>query len=323
LTQRLLTFAKGGDPIKKPISLHEIVTETATLTLAGSNSMVELSLPGDLHLVSADCGQLSQALGNLLINADQAMPGGGEIRVQGENITVAPGIKTGHPPGADLGLPPGKYVKITVSDQGMGIPAEYQEIVFEPFFSSKYNCSGLGLTTAYSIIKNHQGYLKLASQAGAGASFSIYLPALEARAATAPKTGAAPLPGQGNILIMDDDEKVRTVLEKMLRALGYEVASSGNGAEAVALYREAFSAKRPYTAVIFDLTIPGGMGGKEAVAELRKIDPGVKAIVSSGYSDDPIMAECIKYGFSNVICKPYRISELSRILQEVLTGSDR
>jgi len=320
LSKRLLTFAKGGEPIKKAISLREVLTESVNLTLAGSKCIWELSLPDDFWLVEADEGQINQVISNLLVNADQAMPAGGVIKVQGENVTVGERRESSPPPGEKVTLAPGKYVKIAVIDQGGGIPPEHLEKVFEPFFSTKPKCSGLGLTTAYSIIKSHKGYLNIVSEVGVGTSCSIYLPAIGAPARPAGKMTATPLQGHGKILIMDDDEKVRSVLDRMLKAIGYDVVSSDNGANAIELYKEALNSDRPFAAVIFDLTVPGGMGGMEALEQLLKIDRHIKAIVSSGYSDDPIMAEFTKYGFSNVILKPYRISELSKVLLEVVNG---
>lgn len=320
LSQRLLTFAKGGEPIKKPLSLREVLTEATNLTLSGSKSICELSLPADLRLVAADEGQINQVIVNLLLNADQAMPAGGVIKIQGENVTLAGRAESSHSQGEELSLSPGQYVKVTITDQGMGIPPEHLEKIFEPFFSSKPNCSGLGLATAYSIIKNHQGSLTIASEVGAGTSCHIYLPAMETPAHPSTHLAVEPVQGQGRILLMDDDERVRSVLDKMLRVMGYEVVGADDGATAIELYTQALASDQPFAAVIFDLTVPGGMGGKEALEQLLKIDGSIKAIVSSGYSDDPIMAEFKKYGFSNVILKPYRLSELSKVISAVING---
>jgi PAS domain S-box-containing protein len=318
LSQRLLTFAKGGEPIKQVTSVKELLIETANLMLTGSKSRGKFSLAADLWLVDIDEGQINQVFSNLLINADQAMPAGGIIEIQAENVTLGTGEELMLSPEKVVNLSPGNYIKITVADQGLGITPDHHDKIFDPYFTTKPGCSGLGLSTTYSIIKNHQGYISFESEVGVGTRYYIYLPALESTASNQKKAVASPLTGQGKILIMDDDENVRDVLNKMLQKIGYEVVSACDGAEAVDLYQQAMDSKQPWAAVIFDLTIPGGMGGKEALERLVKIDPDIKAIVSSGYSDDQVMAEFKNYGFSGVIPKPYRLAELRAILHEVI-----
>lgn len=310
LSRQLLTFAKGGAPIKELISLATEVTETGFFASRGSNVKCEFVFPADLWGVEADPGQISQVFQNLIINAIQAMPAGGTIRVRGENLELRPG--------SDLPLDPGNYVKTSIQDQGIGIPADYLPRIFDPYFSTKQKGSGLGLATAYAIVKNHHGHIAVESQLGAGTNVRVYLPATA-------QSKIEPLPeklkvvtGQGKILVMDDEEIVRQTLSKLLGYLGYEVMFAKDGDEAIEQFSQAREGGQEFDAVILDLTVPGGMGGKAAIEELLRIDPQVKAIVSSGYSDDPIMANFAAYGFSGVIAKPYRVAELSKVLHRAL-----
>jgi PAS domain S-box-containing protein len=310
LARQLLTFAKGGAPVKKATSLVKLLGETVKLSLAGSRSLWDLSLPDNLWSVEIDEGQISQVISNLLINADQAMSQGGIIKIAAENIIIEKG--------ADLPLSQGEYVKIRITDQGPGIPKEYLDKIFDPYFSTKEKGSGLGLATAYSIIKSHSGHIKVLSQLRVGTTFEIYLPAMRATAFDTEDYFATLIKGQGKILVLDDDEKIRDVLCRMLAQLGYQAESASDGRQAIEKFVQAMETGKKFDAVILDLTIPGGMGGKETLGNLLRIDPQVKALASSGYSDDPIMAGFQKYGFCEVIAKPYKIMELSKILQEVL-----
>jgi PAS domain S-box-containing protein len=308
LAGQLLSFAKGGLPIKKITSAAELIKDSLNLALSGSKARSKLMIPEDLWPIEVDEGQISQVFNNLLINADQAMPEGGTITVAAENVTL----------GDELPLAPGDYVKVTVSDQGVGIPQNYLGKIFDPYFTTKQKGSGLGLATSYSIIRNNSGYISVESKVGKGTSFYVYLPAVQAGKLPQERVAPEVIMGQGRVLIMDDDEMVRDMLGEMLDKLGYEADSAVNGEEAIKKYQEALEANRPFSAAIFDLTVPGGMGGKEAISRLLEIDPQIKAIVSSGYSDDPIMANFQKFGFIGVISKPYRVIELSKILSEVL-----
>ncbi len=310
LSRKLLTFAKGGAPIKEIISIANLLKESANLTLSGSKSRHEVSIPNDLWSVEADEGQINQVISNLLINADQAMPEGGVIKITAENILVKAE--------SNLPLSEGKYVKFAIADQGIGISPKYLGKIFDPYFSTKQKGSGLGLATAYSIIKNHSGHIQVESQIGVGTTFHIYLPAT-GKGVPAESLTVKPAMGQGKVLIMDDEAMVREVLGRMLSRLGYEVDFASDGSQAIEKFVTAKETNQPFDAVILDLTVPGGMGGKEAIQDLLKINPKVKAIVSSGYSEDPIMAEFQKYGFSEVIAKPYRVSEMSKILQKVIS----
>ncbi len=312
LSRQLLTFAKGGRPIKKVISIEKLLRESAGLILSGAKSRCEFAIARGLWAIEADEGQISQVISNLLINADQAMPEGGVIKVRAENIQAE------NQPDFPLGS--GKFVKLTFSDQGIGIAPKYLDKIFDPYFSTKQKGSGLGLATAYSIIQNHSGHIKVESRAGAGTTFEIYLPATEAQAVAAESETGKPARGHGTILVMDDEEMVSKILGKILNHLGYQVDFANDGSQAIKKFIQAKQSGRPVAAVILDLTVPGAMGGKETIQELLKIDPQVKAIVSSGYSDDPIMANFRKYGFCEVIAKPYKLLELSQTLQRVVAG---
>ena len=311
LTQKLLTFSKGGFPVKKAASISELIRDSAGFVLSGSNVRCEYSTPGNLWPVDVDEGQISQVINNLIINADQAMQQGGIIQVSCENVVLNK---------ADLlPLKGGNYVKISIKDHGVGIPEKYIEKIFDPFFSTKLNGTGLGLSTVYSIIKRHNGYIAVESKKELGTTFYIYLPASR-KDIQQKKDDTVIIGGKGKILVMDDEEIVREVLGAMLVSIGYGVEYATNGEEAVELYRVAKGSGAPFDAVILDLTIPGGMGGKKAIQGLLKIDPGVKAIVSSGYSNDPVMADFREYGFSGVAAKPYKIKQLSETVHNVIKG---
>ena len=312
LTQQLLTFAKGGTPIKKTAAIAELIRDTASFALRGSNVRSEVSLAEDLWAVDVDEGQISQVIHNLVINADQAMPQGGILKMRAENVRID--SKKAIP------LPEGKYVAIAIIDQGVGIPKEYVAKIFDPFFTTKQKGSGLGLASSYSIISNHGGHITVESIPGSGSTFTFYLPASEKKIESKKPAIEMLRSGIGKILIMDDEELIRDVARDILKSLGYETDLARDGAEALDLYRKAKDAGKPYAAVIMDLTIPGGMGGEEAVKKLHAIDPDAKAIVSSGYSTGPIMSDFKAYGFSGVITKPYRIADMGATLQLVING---
>jgi PAS domain S-box-containing protein len=310
LTQRLLTFSKGGAPVRKSVSLAEIVTESAGLALTGSSSICEFSLAPDLWPVYVDDGQISQVIGNIVINAHQAMPEGGRIRINGENILYE---KKDFLSGLQ-----GRFVRLDIRDEGHGIDEELRGRVFDPFFSTKSKGRGLGLASCYSIIKNHEGHISLHSEPREGTTFTIILPASASPAVNSGCAAEQPVFGSGRILIMDDEEIIREIAREIIEQLGYRAEVASDGEEAIRIYGRAMESGSTFHAVIMDLTVPGGMGGKEAVSRLLAIDPDVRAIVSSGYSNDPIMANYREYGFVEVVSKPYTIEELSRKLMEVL-----
>ncbi len=311
LTQQLLTFSSGGAPIKKTISIGKLIEDTVGFALRGSNVRPEFYLPDDLWAIVADEGQINQVISNIIINAVQAMPQGGIVNVEAENLVISRR--------RTLPLPRGNYVEITIRDYGIGIAKEHLARIFEPFFTTKQKGSGLGLATSYSIIKKHDGHIAVESKLGAGTTVYVYLPAsMETTPIREEVIEEAVLVGNGRILVMDDEETVRKLLYAGLTEVGYEVQLTNDGAEAIERYSEAKKAGQPFDAVILDLTIPGGIGGKEAIKKLLELDPDVKAIVSSGYATDPIMAEYKEYGFSAVVPKPYSVAQIEKTLQGLL-----
>lgn len=297
--------------------MAEIIRQTIGFSLSGSEVSLTFEAPENLWPVQVDSGQISQVIHNLILNACQAMPEGGILSVACINLDFKRKAN-------EYGLPldSGKYVKIKFRDQGCGIPPDNLQKVFDPFFSTKETGSGLGLATTYSIIKRHQGHIEVDSEIGKGTCFTIYLPATPRAIPPAVKEEPAIQHGHGRILLMDDEAMVRNAAEGMLRVLGYEVDSVVNGMEAVEHYQRARESGRPFDAVIMDLTIPGGMGGKVAIRKLRRLDPNVRAIVSSGYADGPVMAEFRKFGFRGVMAKPYELTTLSSVLSEVLLNNE-
>jgi len=312
LTQHLLTFSRGGAPVKKAASITELLRDSVMFALTGSNVQCKFSIPADLRPLDVDEGQMNQVINNLIVNALQAMPEGGTIKVGAENIIVGAG--------QDLPLKEGKYVKISIEDEGIGISKAHLQKIFDPYFTTKQKGSGLGLAITYSIVRQHGGYIDVESDLGVGTKFSIYLPASSANMAAKERPGKEIIGGEGKVLLMDDEEVVRDVAGEMLKHMGYTVEFAKDGIGAIDLYIKARSSGRPFDVVIMDLTIPGGMGGKEAIKRLREIDPSVKAVVSSGYSNDPIMADFRSYGFSGIVAKPYKIEELGRVLDTVRKG---
>jgi len=314
LTHQLLTFSKGGAPIKKATSVVELAKDSARFALRGSNVRCDFSFPEDLWTVNVDAGQISQVINNMIINADQAMPEGGIINIQFENVTLTENDL--------LPLNAGEYVKISIKDQGIGISGEYLQKIFDPYFTTKHKGSGLGLATSYAIIKKHDGRITVDSKMGSGTTFHIYLPSSKEKVLLHSTDDKTHLKGSGKILFMDDEEAVRKTTGFMLGSLGYNVVFAIDGDEAIKLYKKAIESGEPFDAVIMDLTIAGGMGGKEAVKKLIELDPNVKTIVSSGYSNDPVMSDYKQYGFHGVIAKPYQIEELSYTISKVIeTGT--
>lgn len=307
LASQLLTFGKGGAPIIRTASVAQLLAASVDLARAGSQVRFDLAIPDSLWPAELDAEQMNQVFHNVLLNARQAAPEGSAIEVGALNVV----IKEGMPP-----IRAGKYVRVSVRDYGCGIPAEILPKIFDPYFTTKQTGSGLGLATAYSIVTKHRGHISVESTVDEGATFHIHLPASEMSpmqqlAETMVQTGA------GRILVMDDEEAIRTLLTLMMGNLGYEVECASDGGEAIELYLRARESGRGFNAVLLDVTVPGGMGGQDAAVELRRIDPSVKLIVSSGYSDVPVMSEFRKYGFDDVIRKPYTLAHLSEVLTRV------
>ncbi|MCL7487343.1 MAG: response regulator [Desulfobulbaceae bacterium] len=312
LTQQLLTFSKGGEPVKKLLSIKELIEESAGFVLSGSNVKCEYHYKERLWPVNADKGQISQVIQNIILNGAQSMPAGGIMTVQAENVVV----RENDP----VSLAPGDYVKMVFTDQGPGISKKDRAKIFDPYFTTKQYGNGLGLTICHSIVSKHRGSIMVESKPGAGTSFAVYLPARRSSAREADiELSGLDLHGTGRVLVMDDEEQIRGIVGEMLTHLGYEPSFARDGAEAMELYRKAMLNAVPYDAVIMDLTIPGGMGGKEAVANLLQMDPGAKVIVSSGYSNDPVMAEYYAYGFSGVVTKPFDMEQLSKVLHDIIS----
>lgn len=310
LTQQLLTFSRSGEPLKKVVFIGDIVRDSCAFSLSGSNVKYYSSIPDNILPVEVDAGQISQVLNNLIINADQAMPYGGAIQVKCSNISLGDGDI--------MPLPPGRYVRIAIQDQGSGIPENFLTKIFDPYFTTKQKGSGLGLATCYSVVKKHGGHIEVESKVGVGTTFYIYLPASDKELPALEAQHKKPLPGRGRILLMDDEEIVRLVTVNMLKELGYEVKSASTGEEAIEIYLSAMNEGRPFSAVITDLTVRGGMGGRETIGKLLESDPHVRAIVFSGYSDDPITSNFSEYGFKGFLCKPCQIEELSAVLHAAM-----
>jgi PAS domain S-box-containing protein len=318
LAQQLLTFARGGAPIKKTASIGKLIQDTVSFSLRGTHSRSEFVFGPDLWPAEIDPGQISQVIGNLVVNADQAMPNGGTLKVACENFTYDAESSEYI---ADLN--PGDYIRIAIRDQGTGIPPDCLKRIFDPYFTTKPKGTGLGLATTYSIIKNHNGLIQVDSQVHFGATFTIYLPALRDHELPAepPRQFNEVITGTGRVLIVDDEEAIRALVEFTLTNLGYEVFQAESALEGVNLYREKLEAGERFDAVILDLTLPGGMGGKEALKKLIEIDPTVNAIVSSGYAMDATMSRYRDFGFRGVIAKPYEAAELGKIVHEVIESS--
>ncbi len=313
LTQQLLTFSRGGEPVKKLLSIKDLIEESTGFVLSGSSVKCENTYPEDLWSVNADKGQIGQVIQNIVLNAVQSMPSGGTITVVAENEEV----REDNP----LGLAPGPYIKIVFADCGRGIAKKDLAKIFDPYFSTKPGGSGLGLTICHSIISKHRGSITVDSLAGKGTTFTIHLPARRSvDLDEVVELSGQLLYGTGRVLVMDDEEQVRAIVGEMLTHLGYEPSFARDGAEAIELYKKAMHNGLSYAAVIMDLTIPGAMGGKEAIAKLLQVDPGTRAIVSSGYSNDPVMAEYNVYGFRGVVTKPFDIEQLSRVLHDIISA---
>lgn len=306
LAGRLLTFAKGGEPITKPLDLAATLVQAANFAVSGSNSRCEFDIHDSPLVVLADESQLGQVVGNIVGNAAQAMPGGGVVAVNAGKCRIDPD--------SGLQLNAGEYVRVDFSDTGQGIPEKDLSKIFEPYFSTKPKGHGLGLSIAHSILKKHGGGITAKSEPGKGTVFSIYLPALPAWKLPATPKAAPGASGAARVLVMDDEEIVQRAACRMLRELGYDCVVTADGASAVRAFKTAVEEGRPFSAVILDLTIPGGMGGAEAVVRIKEADPKAYVLVSSGYSEDSAISEYKKSGFDAVLNKPYKFEDLSAAL---------
>ncbi len=314
LAGQLLTFAKGGAPVKQSINLSQFLIDTVHCAVAGSHTTCDAKIAEDLWPVDADPGQLAQVIANITVNADQAMPSGGPLHVTAENLDLLVDS-------ASLGLAAGRWVHFALEDHGVGIPEEYLAKIFDPYFTTKPTGTGLGLAAAYSIVKNHGGVILVESTPTVGSTFNVYLPASEkpivTTAATASEPAAVPM-GSGRVLILDDEEAICMLVTCALEPLGYEVTETQDGLVALEKYEEAMKSGRKYDLVISDLTMPGRMSGQEAIRRLRELDPEVRAIVSSGYANDPVMSRYQEFGFCGMIAKPYEIDALGRKVAEIM-----
>ena len=319
LTQQLITFSKGGAPVKNFSSLKKVVKEIKKSPNLGSNIRCDITLAPDLWFVEFDEGQIKHAINNLIDNAVESMPDGGRIHVMAENFNLTAG--------GDLPFPEGRYVKISIRDHGVGIAEKHLSLIFDPYFSTKemglQKGMGLGLTTAYSIINRHDGYLTVDSEVGVGTTFTINLPAPENDISESEPIGVItpeePSARTGRILLMDDEEMIRDLGHRILSRLEYDTELAADGNEAIEMYQKAMDAGKPFEIVILDLTVKGGLGGKDAAKKILKINPHAKVIVSSGYSNDPVMTKFREYGFIGALPKPYNIKDLINALNKATT----
>ena len=313
LTQQLLTFSRGGEPVIKNVRMGKLLRDVVNFSLRGRSAVCEFSIPDDLWSAEADEGQIGQVVSNLTLNAAQANPKGGVITVEAENVGLHASDK--------IPLREGRYVKVAIRDTGKGIPTAHLSRVFDPFFTTQETGSGLGLAVVHSILRNHKGRVEVTSEVDVGTTVWFYLPASEAEPLESSPQTREVHSGQGRILLMDDEPAVRTVCARILQGIGYTVELAHDGDQALKLYSKSRDAGQPFDAVILDLTVVGGKGGEDTVRELEQIDPEVKAIASSGYSTSPVMAEHERYGFAAVVTKPYTMDELAAVVQQVISAS--
>ncbi len=318
LTTQLLTFSKGGKPAKKRLDLHPVIEDSIKFILSGSRSEFRTIVPEDLWQTEADAGQVGQVIQNIVLNADQSMPMGGSVSVTAKNVAAGDAS-------LPYGLAMGNYVMISIRDTGIGIPEQNLGKIFDPYFTTKEHGSGLGLATSYSIIRNHGGMIDIRTKPGEGSTFMVYLPAIarEGRAESQAKPVEKPAPLKARVLVMDDDETIQNLSRELLLALGQEVEIAKDGQEALEKYKGAMASGKRFDIVILDLTIRGGMGGAETLQRLMEIDPAVKAVVSSGYSDDALIAGYQQEGFKAFLKKPYGISALRDTLFSLMAGGQR
>jgi two-component system cell cycle sensor histidine kinase/response regulator CckA len=310
LSSQLLTFSKGGAPLKKVVPMADLLERSAEFALYGSNLRADFDIAVDLWKAEVDSGQIEQVVNALMLNAREAMTQGGTVRVRARNIVFEEN--------SNALLPAGRYLKVTISDRGPGIPEDLRTKIFDPYFTTKPAATGLGLAISYSIVKKHGGHLLLESSSTEGSVFAFYLRASENNGAGSPEARAARRPFRYNhqrILVMDDEEAIRELTSQLLGTLGYEVTAVPDGLEAVRIYERALRKGEHFQAVILDATVRGGMGGVATIERLRSMDPKVNAIICSGYSDEAALSEFLAYGFRGALPKPFTRSELADALQ--------
>lgn len=312
LTRQLLTFSRGGTPVRELISVRELLTSSVTFALSGTRARCEFQIADGPLNVNADIGQINQVIHNLVVNAGQAMPDGGVIKAGAEETTVGPDSL--------LPLKQGRFVRLFIEDNGHGIASEDLPRIFDPYFTTKSSGSGLGLASAYSIVKRHGGHISVESVPGGPTRFDVYLEASDEDVAAAASREADETitAGSGRILVMDDDEMIRDVATIILKGAGYGVECARDGNEAIELYTQAAASGRSFDLVVMDVTIPGGMGGQECMRQLLALYPDVRAVVSSGYSNDSVMAEYERYGFCGTIPKPYNPAAMTRAVRNAI-----
>jgi len=318
LTKQLLTFAKGGDPVKDYVSLGALIEEVARFDLSGSNVELVHHHADDLWLANADKGQIQQVISNLTTNARQAMPNGGHLYITAENTEIKEG--------ALLNLQKGKYIKLTLRDEGTGIDPKIIDRIFEPYFTTKHTGNGLGLATSYSIVSKHGGHIAVASELGKGSTFTLYLPASESQNPAENKQTDTPSPSLKpslKVLLLDDEPSIRMVIPRWLQQMGCLVTACADGCQTIEAYKQSMEAGNPFDILLLDLTIPGGIGGKEVLREILSMNPTAKAIISSGYAKDPIMANHALHGFKDVLDKPYTKDQLQKVLAKVMEPNTR
>ena len=313
LSKQLLAFAKGGVPTRKQVDLGQLVRRAVRLALVGSNVKCDLSISNDLWGAEVEETQILQVIHNLLTNARQAMPNGGVVRVLCENVLVNDD--------SGLNLEAGPYITVAIRDRGCGIADENLPRVFEPFFTTKSSGTGMGLATCLLVTNRHQGTITVTSKVNVGTEFKVYLPASGLRPQSQETYDAGEFfPGDGAVLVVDDQDGVRHVAVSILQALGYEVVSALSGEEALQMYATRMHMGRPISAVLMDMTLPGGMSGDETIQEIRRLDPGVRPVATSGYFEDGIVEQLLDRGYVGILPKPYTAEKLSKVMAAALSA---
>lgn len=314
LTHQLLTFARGSHPVLEPLDTVSVLRDSVQFNLAGSAVRPRFHLPEDIWMIRADPRQIGEVISNLVINAKESMPDGGDLHISAENITEDMAVREG--------LDSCIYVRIGIEDRGTGISEEHIDRIFEPFYTTREKGSGLGLAVVHSIVSKHGGRIRVRSVLGEGTTFSVYLPGLAgadcADRSRAEERFSGNSGRSAKILVMDDEDYILRVAASMLETMGHRTDTAADGARAVDMYRRAMESGKGYDMVILDLTVPGEMGGMEAAREILKSDGEAVLVVSSGYSNAPIMGDYKSHGFSGVLAKPYTLREMERLMSSLV-----